>query len=110
MREENPGKAILLILDNFFSHRAEMTRRKAEELDIRLAYLPPYSPDLNPIEQVWRCLKREISTAFFVTKRKFLVLIEEAHHRLSGSFSFAKGWFQKFLPEQYKQLCPYYNF
>lgn len=106
VRAENPAGRILLVLDNFSSHRADVTRTRAEELDIRLAYLPPYSPDLNPIEQVWRCLKRELSTSFFRTRTEFLALIEEAYHRLSGMISFAKGWLQKFLPEQYKQLCP----
>jgi len=106
VREANPVGVILVVLDNFASHRAEMTRSKAEELDMRLAYLPPYSPDLNPIEQVWRCLKREVSTAFFATREGFLALIENAYRRLSGGFSFARGWFQRFLPEQYKQLCP----
>ena len=106
VRERNPEGVILLVMDNFRSHKAEVTRRKAEELGIRLTYLPPYSPDLNPIEQVWRCLKREISTAWFGTRMEFLGLMEEAYNRLSDSFSFAEGWFQKFLPEEYKQICP----
>lgn len=106
IREENLDGRILLILDNFASHRAEKTREKAGELDIRLVYLPPYSPDLNPIEQIWRGLKRRISTALFRTREGFMKLIEETYHQLSKKISYAEGWIHKFLPEQFNQLCP----
>jgi transposase len=106
VRSRNPGAEIMMVLDNFRSHRAALTQVKAAELDIRLVYLPPYSPDLNPIEQLWRCLKRELSTSFFSTREEFLRLIEEAYNGLSKGVSFALGWYQKFLPEQFKQFCP----
>jgi putative transposase len=106
VRANNPDENIVLILDNFRSHRSEATRQKAQELDIRLTYLPPYSPGLNPIEQVWRCLKREISTACFRTETEFLTLIQKTYHGLSNRLSFAKGWIQKFIPHQFNQLCP----
>jgi transposase len=106
IREENLDGRILLILDNFASHRAEKTREKAGELDIRLVYLPPYSPDLNPIEQIWRGLKRRISTALFRTREGFMKLIEETYNQLSKKISYAEGWIYKFLPEQFNQLCP----
>ncbi len=61
IREKNPDKTIVIILDNFRSHWARKTRRKAKELNIVLIYLPPYSPDLNPIEQIWRAIKRVLS-------------------------------------------------
>jgi len=105
IRGKNSEGSILMILDNFASHRAKMTQEKAEELDMRLVYLPPYSPDLNPIEQIWRGLKRRISTALFRTREGFLKLIEEAYNQLSKKISYAEGWIQKFLPEQSKQFC-----
>jgi len=81
-----------------------MTQEKARELDIRLVYLPPYSPDLNPIDQIWRGLKRWISTASFRTKEGFLKLIEEAYNQLSKKISYAERWIQKSLSEQCKQF------
>ena len=57
VREQNMGKDIILILDNFRSHWAKKTRMKAEELEITLVFLPPYSPDLNPIEKKCSQLK-----------------------------------------------------
>jgi len=106
IRKKNSKRRILMVLDNFASHRARMTQEKARELDISLVYLPPYSPDLNPIEQIWRGLKRGISTAFFRTREGFLNLIAEAYRKLSGKISYAEGWIQKFLPEQSKQFYP----
>jgi putative transposase len=105
VRANNPDEKILLVLDNFRSHKAQITREKAEELGIVLTYLPPYSPDLNPIEQVWRSLKREISTAFFRSSTEFLAVIEKTYLQLSTRLSFAKGWILKFLPQQSNQLC-----
>lgn len=105
IRECNPEKKILLLLDNFSSHKAQVTREKAEELGVLLTYLPPYLPDLNPIEQVWRCLKREMSTAFFRSREEFLAIITKSYNQLSTKLSFAKSWIQKFLPQQSNQLC-----
>jgi len=45
-------KRIVVILDNFRTHHAKNVREEAEKLNISPIYLPPYSPDLNPIN-VW---------------------------------------------------------
>jgi len=105
IRKSNPEARIMLVLDNFRSHKANVTREKAEELDITLTFLPPYSPDLNPIEQLWRCLKREISIAFFRSEKEFHSIIRSAYDHLSRRLSFATNWIQKFLPQWSNQLC-----
>ena len=50
VRRNNPVNRICLILDNFATHKAKIVKEKARALDIELIYLPPYSPDLNPID------------------------------------------------------------
>jgi transposase len=105
VRESNPKAKIVLILDNFPSHKATLTRDKADELGIALTFLPPHSPDLNPIEQLWRCLKREVSTAFFRSESEFLTIIQTAFSQLARKMSFATDWFQKFMPHRFNQLC-----
>jgi transposase len=52
VREHNPINKICLILDNFPTHKAQRVKEKAQELNIELILLPPYSPDLNPIEYI----------------------------------------------------------
>ncbi|MFZ2071794.1 MAG: transposase [Halobacteriota archaeon] len=58
IRGENGENPIVIIIDNFSSHRAGDVLKEAEKLGIYLVFLPPYSPDLNPIEFVWKSLKR----------------------------------------------------
>ena len=63
------GRRIYLILDNAPWHkkavRLVQTEALSEYQDIRdkmtLIFLPPYSPDLNPTEQVWRITRREVT-------------------------------------------------
>jgi len=50
-----PGQAV--ILDNLSAHRAPRVRALIEAAGCRLLFLPPYSPDLNPIEPAWSKLK-----------------------------------------------------
>lgn len=47
----------IVVLDNLSSHKVEGVREAIEAVGARLAYLPPYSPDFNPIEQVFSKLK-----------------------------------------------------
>ena len=55
VRKENGRyKAVVVVADNFPSHRSKLVREKAKDLGIYLVYLPSYSPDLNPIEHIWR--------------------------------------------------------
>jgi transposase len=47
----------IVIMDNLSSHKLEGVRAAIEAAGARLVYLPPYSPDFNPIEQVFSKLK-----------------------------------------------------
>lgn len=47
----------IVIIDNLSSHKAHAVRRAIRSAGAKLFFLPPYSPDLNPIEQVFAKLK-----------------------------------------------------
>ena len=47
----------IVIMDNLGSHKGHAVRRAIRAVGARLLFLPPYSPDLNPIEQVFAKLK-----------------------------------------------------
>ena len=47
----------VVILDNLGSHKGKAVRRAIRDVGAKLLFLPPYSPDLNPIEQVFAKLK-----------------------------------------------------
>jgi len=48
----------VVILDNLSAHKVAGVRELIEAAGARLLYLPPYSPDLNPIEPAWSKLKQ----------------------------------------------------
>lgn len=50
----------VVIMDNATFHKSSDTRKIIEEAGCSLLFLPPYSPDLNPIEKYWANLKRKI--------------------------------------------------
>lgn len=91
----NIGKKIILILDSFSSHKD--TRKFAEEHGINLVYLPPYSPNLNPIEFIWKSIKREVSCEFIRDVDHMKNLIRENFCRFSVKHSFAANWIDAFL-------------
>jgi len=51
----------VVVLDNAGFHRASHAQELARARGIDLLYLPSYSPDFNPIEHFWACLKRYVS-------------------------------------------------
>lgn len=52
-----PGKNSVLVMDNAIIHKSPRLREIVEEKGVRLEYLPPYSPDFNPIEEAFSCVK-----------------------------------------------------
>ena len=47
----------VLVMDNMKSHHAKAIKQLLEEAKVRYIFLPPYSPDLNPIENLWSKVK-----------------------------------------------------
>ena len=98
------GEKIFLVMDNAPWHKKAIrliwTEQLEEYADIRekMDYLslPPYSPDLNPIEQVWRKTRRE------KTHNRFFSAISKLINVLDDYFA------QFFMPnDQLKSLCSF---
>ena len=53
----------IVVLDNLSSHKRVEARRAIEAAGARVVFLPPYSPDLNPIENAFSKLKRLVRAA-----------------------------------------------
>ncbi len=56
IKELKTGQVV--IMDNAAFHRSQKTKNLIESVGCKLIFLPPYSPDLNPIEKFWANMKR----------------------------------------------------
>lgn len=84
-----PGQVV--VMDNLGAHRPKRVRELIEERDCELVYLPPYSPDLNPIEEALSKLKHILRRIAARTKG---TLIEAMGRALSAvSAQDAQGFF-----------------
>jgi transposase len=53
-----PGQ--VLILDNASFHKSKKSKELVEKAGCKMLFLPPYSPDLNPIEKCWANMKNRM--------------------------------------------------
>jgi transposase len=82
----------IVIMDNLRAHKAAGIREVIEQAGCRLLYLPPYSPDLAPIERCWSKLKSILRTAKARTREALDDAIAQALATITPSD--ARGWFQ----------------
>lgn len=68
----------ILIMDNLSSHKNARVLEKIESTGAEVRFLPPYSPDLNPIEQVFSKIKAYIRRVAARTERKLYNAIGKA--------------------------------
>ena len=67
-----------IILDQAGYHRTEEVRKFAQENAIELHYLPPYSPNLNPIERLWKFMNEKVcNNEFFASAKAFRTAIRD---------------------------------
>lgn len=74
----------IVIMDNLSSHKVEGVREAIEAKGARLRYLPPYSPDLNPIEQFFAKLKAYLRKVAARTYDALLQAIADILPRISS--------------------------
>jgi len=69
-----PSGHLFIVLDNAPAHHSQVTLAYVESLGdrIKLLYLPPYSPKLNPIEKFWKYLRQQVThNTYFATHDEF---------------------------------------
>ena len=72
----HPGD--IVILDNLSAHKSEPTLAWIAETGAQVLFLPPYSPDLNPIEKMWSKVKQHLRSAEARTEAELLGAIGAA--------------------------------
>ena len=82
----------IVILDNLSSHKAAGIREAIEFAGAELLYLPPYSPDFNPIENMWSKLKTYLRSVAARTFDDLCEAIAEGFQTITQSD--CRGYFQ----------------
>src|SRR5438552_345138 len=80
------GRRVIVISDNAKYHHACLHKewREQQAPDFALDYLPPYSPELNPIERVWKRTRRNcVHNVYFPTLRALVEKVERQFERWS---------------------------
>jgi transposase len=85
-----PGDTV--VLDNLSAHDDARARQWIEAAGAQLLFLPPYSPDLNPIEKMWSKIKAALRAAKARTSETLQVAIRDALATVTAQD--AVGWFQ----------------
>lgn len=85
---DHPERQIILVLDNDKAHKANVVRRLLTKHNhqIRIEWLPAYSPELNPQEDIWQQMRRRVThNYYFEDMQPMSVAINEFHEELQSS-------------------------
>jgi transposase len=85
-----PGDVV--VMDNLSSHKVQGVSERLHAKGAELLYLPPYSPDLNPIEKAWSKLKEILRAAKTQTSHELYQAIRNALPQISTEN--ATAWFR----------------
>jgi transposase len=85
----SPGDVV--IMDNLGAHKVKGIKEAIEGRGAKVIYLPPYSPDLNPIEKCWSKVKTYLRAAKARTRQALEKALKEA--LLLVTEKDAQGWF-----------------
>ena len=85
-----PGDVV--VMDNLSSHKVSGVRELIQNADAEVLYLPPYSPDLNPIEKAWAKLKQWLRAAKARSQQALDQAIAEALQLITADNALA--WFR----------------
>lgn len=83
LRQNSPNEWLYVILDNAAYQHCKKVKACAAELNINLIYLPPYSPNLNLIERLWKFLRNKVVTNKYFTS--FQCFYDKIHEFLTNA-------------------------
>lgn len=89
-----PGDVV--VMDNLSSHKVDGVRQRIEQCGAEPFYLPPYSPDLNPIEKAWSKLKQLLRRAKARSAEALDQAISQSLPEISSAN--AQAWFRLCFP------------
>ena len=89
-------RRVVVIIDNVRYHHATLHKewRESMEPGFKLEFLPPYSPDMNPVERVWKLTRR------LATHNRYFPTLEDIITSVEGTFD---QWHRR--SESLRRLC-----
>lgn len=97
LASECAGKKIHVVLDNARYQKCEMVTSLANALKIDLVYIPPYSPNLNLIERLWKFVKGKLRAKYYSDFTKFTDAIDSI---IAGTESVFKEQISQLIGEK----------
>jgi transposase len=86
IREKHPSMPITLVMDNARYQKCKLVFEEAGNLNLELLYLPPYSPNLNIIERLWKHVKQScLKNTYYETFDSFRGAIDEEIEKVNTS-------------------------
>ena len=82
----------VVVMDNLSSHKVNGVRELIQQAGAEVLYLPPYSPDLNPIEKAWAKLKQLLRSAKARTQEALDHALAEALRLITAEND--RAWFR----------------
>jgi len=101
---------VTLVLDNARYQRAKLVQQLARDLNIELLFLPPYSPNLNLIERLWKFVKKQcLYSRYYAEFHSFRNAITECLQKTHSTYksqldSLLTLEFQTFKKSQFVSL------
>ena len=82
----------IVVLDNLSAHKNKESRDLIESVGAELWFLPPYPPDLNPIEKMWSKIKSILRSLKARTEETLINAVAKALDAITAND--VKGWFE----------------
>lgn len=90
------GVGDVVVMDNLSSHKVNGVSERIADRGAEVLYLPPYSPDLNPIEKAWAKVKQHLRSVRARSKEDLDTAITEALSQITPDH--AHAWFRHAIP------------
>jgi transposase len=100
------AECIYIIVDNARYNRSKRLKQYLKNSTIKLIYLPPYSPNLNLIERLWKFMRKKvINTTYYAEFKTFRQAILD----FFNSIEQYKNELKQFIGQKFHMLNPIYN-
>ena len=88
---------LVIVCDNAKIHTTEDVLIACEFLNIELIYLPPYSPDLNPIEDLWRIIKQKTYSTDYNSLAELITIVLDEFYKNIDDEGLVKNWLNDYM-------------